>query len=344
MRARAIFGGCVVGTTLVLWTWSAHAQAAPTAPSSLVTSADPLVELVKAVAWPAATLILAALFFKPVSAFLGGIANRITKLSVFKVEFEVSPGATAKSVPLFDVIRDATTAAQISDSTQGLMAQLGSATPADFATVYLGQGGEWITSRLFIAATMIKRMRGVRAIVFLEASPGEPRRFVAVMQIDELLLLMGQRYPWFEAAWGRALSQLEPRAMTVNLWERETSGAFTPNGAQMVVRAFIDLLQKTNEPTEPNEKHSEWMPLEPPTYERASRVTTELLRELLPVEAFRASMDVQLDASGEARGRALLRRRGDFIAVLGRNDEFLSLTDRRAFLEEVASVASEAPK
>jgi hypothetical protein len=49
----------------------------------------------------------------------------------------------------------------------------------DYAVFDLGDGRKWLTSRLFVFATMLERMRGIRCCVFLESSGVVEKRFVA---------------------------------------------------------------------------------------------------------------------------------------------------------------------
>ena len=91
-----------------------------------------------------------------------------------------------------------------------MLEQAQSTLPADFAVINLGSGQEWITSRLFIAAVMLERMRGVKVFVFLESTPGTTRRFVAVAPLSLVRWSLAQRFPWLEAAWVRAYLSVFP--------------------------------------------------------------------------------------------------------------------------------------
>src|SRR5262245_37995117 len=53
--------------------------------------ADPWAELAKALPWPIAAIVIAALLYHPLTEFITAIGGRITKLSLFKVELELKP-------------------------------------------------------------------------------------------------------------------------------------------------------------------------------------------------------------------------------------------------------------
>jgi len=65
---------------------------------------------------------------------------------------------------------------------------------------------------------------------------------------------------------------------------------------------------------------------------------------LLPPAAFDAWTDAHRDASRARRTRAVLRRPGDFVALVVGDREFARLSNRRALLEEIATSLGEEPE
>ena len=59
-----------------------------------------IVDLAKALAWPAAAVALAVILYRPLSRLFEGLGARATKLSVFKIELELAAPASASSSPL----------------------------------------------------------------------------------------------------------------------------------------------------------------------------------------------------------------------------------------------------
>lgn len=330
------------------------------------------IELVKAVPWPAAAILISIILYRPLSMFLGAIGSRITKLSVFKVELELVPATSTATTPLLDEIRSATTAAMVSDSSGAMIQQVQSMAPADYAVIDLGDGLEWLTSRLYVAAVMMQRMRGVKIFVVVERTPATQQRLVAVVEVSQLRWALAQRYPWLEAAWVRAnlvsiCSWPPPAVQSSGLpvpalppdanWLPDTrtpnsnwsqivcnpTGAFDPYVASEVVKNFITSLQQTTPPAAPLDPR-EWEELDGSRYERAGWVTRSLLTSLVPKEAFSAWVGGLRDVSRGQRTRAVLRRVADFVAQTEGDREFVRLVNRRVLLEDVAASLGEEPE
>jgi hypothetical protein len=167
---------------------------------------DVMVEIAKALAWPIAVLLAALVFRKPLSAFLGTIGGRISKFKVFNLELELASAASATSTPLLDDIRSVANSAELSDSSRQMIKQVQVGTPADYAIIDIGAGREWLTSRLYVAAAMMERMRRVQVFVFVESMPGVERRFVALASLRQVRWTLAQKHPWRGIAARRRLA------------------------------------------------------------------------------------------------------------------------------------------
>jgi hypothetical protein len=343
------------------------------------------VSYMTALAWPIATLAIAVAFRRPLADLLTGMSTRITKLSVFKVEFELSVVPTPAPTALLDEVRDMTVPAKLNDSypttlQQELFGDQGSIAKADFAVINLGSGTSWLTSRLFIAAAMLEKIRDIKVIVFLENTPTTQRRFVAIADVRELIRALGKRYPWLEVALARA--NLKPLCSGYG-----PSNAKAPDGAvwlpdpltyqphayldqdrnAKVVNEFIGSLQERSAvgthpsavlPTEnPMEKKNEnlkqeeeeeeeetFVMLRYGRRERSAWVTRDLLVALLPEEAFDLWADAGRDAPPICRSRAVLRRAAPFVALVQGDREYWRLTNRTTLLEQIAVSLGEEPE
>ncbi|WP_426161793.1 hypothetical protein [Pseudoduganella sp. R-34] len=319
-----------------------------------------LVGIVKALAWPVVALAMGIVFYRPITLFVAALGSRITRLSLFKVELELVPAAPATTMPLLDNIRSATLAAEIADSSSAMLDQVQIQTPADYVLVMLGDGTEWLTSRLFIAIVMVERMRGVKACVFVERSANSERSFLAVATIRELRQALTRRYPWLEVAWLQSLLSIYPGLPPIapnTEWHPDPkrisaggppqlneSGSFTPYDARSIVARFIESLQRNEMNPDPGQVYieTEWVSLRS-SKERAQWVSRELLATLLPNAAFEAWAPNLRDAPRAQLTRAVLRRPGPFVALVDGNREFSRLTNRGALLEETAAKLGEEP-
>ncbi|HMJ92833.1 MAG TPA: hypothetical protein VK472_01905 [Allosphingosinicella sp.] len=340
------------------------ALASAPSPAPAADSGATIVELVGVLAWPVAALIIAALFRRPLSALVTALGGRITKLSLFKVELELVP-AEAATAPLLDEIRNAAIGAQIQDSGGMLLRHVQEGSPAHFAVVNLGAGREWLTSRLYIAAVMLERMRGVRAFVFLEDSPPVNRRFVALASVRQVRWALAQSYPWLEGAWLQAGGTIAPDLQAQNRQAalvKSDTGALENSLAQRVAGRFIQSLQRAAQPEPvagppgalqppppppaapaPPAPAGEWVTFERGVSERASWIGRGALEALLPPECFESWTFAMPDASRGRRTRAVLRRSGEFVAIVEQDMRFSKLVDRRALLEQMAASLSDEP-
>lgn len=345
---------CIRLACAILWSVNAEAQTAP--PVGGVASApvraasaptdSSLIELSKALAWPIVVLLLGGAFRKPLSAFIAALGGRVNKLSIFKFEIELASATAPASTPLLDEIRSGSSSAPVGDSSRQLLEQVQSTMPADFSLIGLGQGQEWLTSRLYIAAVMMERMRGVKALVLVQSTTTVEREFVAVISPRTLRWRLGMKYPWLEVALARAEAQLyqheDPATVKESLILTET-GALSAWNAQELVTKFLKQLRRPDSASNQDaETEKGWVRLSEYT-ERAEWVTRSLLYSLLPESAFEAHIKPALDHSRARKSRALLRCRGPFVALLGEDGRFLRLLNRQIYLEEVATALGEEP-
>jgi len=213
------------------------------------------VDLINALAWPVAAIATALIFRRPLGRFVESLGGRITKLSLFQMEVELVSAARPTAGPSLENIQRTLSPALLNDSSRMLFQQVQDTTPADYAVIDLGRGREWLTSRLFIGAAMLQRMRGVECLVFVEQAGRVERRFVALAPIARVRWALAQRYPWLEAALARSYAEGQPRAGAGRLPEvarltaQETNitsatGALAPFTASQIVGRFIESIQR----------------------------------------------------------------------------------------------------
>ena len=78
-------------------------------------------------------------------------------------------------------VRHAGTENNVNDSTlKSFYAQIEATSALELAIVDLGQGHEWLTSRLYILSVILTRMRGLKAIVFVDNANNSHGRFLGI--------------------------------------------------------------------------------------------------------------------------------------------------------------------
>jgi len=299
--------------------------------------------------WPLVVLVALIAYRRTISTLVAGLGSRVTKLSVFNVELELAAAEAKAPSVVLNQLRD-TAQAAISDSALSLFTQVQDTTAADFALIDLGRGDEWITSRLFIAAALLERMRGLRAMVFVESRQWLPGYFLAVASPSVVRWSLARRYPWLELAYAQATERaivtvLPPPAakdfVTTDSIITSDHGTLGGNRAEALTREFLSSIQDfTGNPMPPSP--DDWVELTG-YRERAAWVTSRLLRELLPAPAFDQQMSEMRDDPQARRVRAVLRRPGQFVALVDSDQRFKRLVDRGILLEEAALQLSQEP-
>ncbi|MBN3760752.1 hypothetical protein [Burkholderia sp. Ac-20365] len=354
-RLIAILPVFLAGLSIAFSRAASSAPAFASASSATEASGAPsmiVADLARALAWPLTALAIAVIFRTPLSQFVSAIGGRVNKLSAFKIEVELASASAPTYAPLLDYIRTGTSIAPLADSSSTLIDQLKSTEPADFAVIYIGDGKQWITSRLFLASVMMERMRSVKVFVFVERAAQTDRHFVAVISVRELRWLLAMRYPWLQVALVKAeadtLQYDDPATSDVKRITTNT-GAIETYSAQQLADNFMKAIQR------PIQDDAEqgivgaaavpprgWTKLE--TYEERARwVTRAFLTSFLPSDAFEAAAKIPSEYSRARRARALLRCRAPFVALIDDDRRFVRLVNRLAYLEEVAAALGEEP-
>jgi hypothetical protein len=113
-----------------------------------------------------------------------------------------------------------------------LLNQIQGQGPSDYAVIDLGSGRSWLTTRLFVFAILLRRMRALRALVFVETQDGIAQRFLGVALPDTVRWRLAREYPWLEDAYAHAYCHIPDRMI------RSEVGALDPYTAGMLVEQF----------------------------------------------------------------------------------------------------------
>jgi hypothetical protein len=311
--------------------------------------------LIQATAWPVIVLVALIVLRRPLSDFIRDLGRRVTKLSVFQVSIDlatVSEFNPTWRVPNLGDIRQPTAASLFDQPAQNLFEQFIDKKGFDYALVDLGEGNEWLSSRLFVFAEILPRLRGLRCFVFVEETKATSRRLVGLARPEAVRWTLAQRYPWLESALEQAYSAAIRPVIS-------SAGAVDSNSAQQIGQAFLsnNNIQMpaggpgqasrppppspTLDPTPPVVGCGPgWVPVQKvpgqqDLCEHGEWLDGPRVRRLLGVSLQEdAWVRYDPDASEEERVRAVLRREGDFVAIVSEDRAFRSLVDRHLLLEE----------
>lgn len=293
-----------------------------------------LVELVKALAWPTVALVAVIILRAQLPSLLG----RAKKIGAFGFELEFQAATEFSptwSTPDLGDVRHATAAMEFSSHAMSLMAELGGDGTYDYAVVNLGEGRSWLTSRLYIFSIMLQRMRGLRCWVFLRPDEGARRVYLGLASPNEVRWALARTFPWLETAYAHAYGAQDPYEIT------SAQGALEPFPATQLVQTFLANIQSVTPP--PAGEEAEWIQLsENGPWERARWLNTNNVASVLGSALRSSSIPGDLRVLSAKEQTALLRVRGDFVALLGDCWTFNGLVDRRAALEKLGEGLSNA--
>lgn len=317
------------------------------------------VDVVRAVAIPLAIVVVLLVLRRPLSTFLESIGGRVKKVSFGKLSLELATASELRPAWQIDTGIVAFDVRQLSPSevfdsyADSLLSQLDDPRPIDFVVVDLGAGGNWLSSRLFLFADLLGRMRGLRALVFVATVGSHDRRFLGMATPLDVRWRLAQEFPALEQALVYAYDQVfpppppapnHPVRLTgfVNPIVVSDTGAVGRWQAGAIARRFLETVQSPIV----GETEAEWtslrrLPPDQPIFERAVWLNTAAVQRILEPclsSAEIAERDAD-DISRAAQALEILRCDGDFVAVT-REGTFDRLIDRRALVEQAARLAS----
>ena len=290
-------------------------------------SGERIAELARVCAWPTVVLIGLVIFRRQLRTIADVFANRASKVSILNLEIELAQSAqlTGWPTPAIQGIKEADGAVVAQDSAASLFQEL-HGTPADFAVVNLGHGQEWLTSRIYILSTLLRRMRLLRAIVFLTDSQAHERLFLGVTLPDHLRTRLDYYYPWL----GECLQSqykhhprppMGPPPEELTVYE-----------AQRILGFYIEDLRKKSE----DDVEGEWVELREGVWEHAKWVDGPLLARILGSQLERCAIEWK-PTLDRADVRDVLGKQGSFVALVDGDGVFRdTLIDRSFMVESVA--------
>jgi hypothetical protein len=290
-----------------------------------------IIEVIRILAWPILVVIGFILFRGPISAFFTALGSRASKIGVFSVSVELAalPEAQPWSGPAIDDLKaEYPTAA--GDSSGSLFRAVAETAHADYITVDLEEGRAWLTSRLFILAAVIPRVRTIKRIVFLG---GVARAYVGSAPPTVIAAVLAKRFPWLEEAYLRAHTYIGDKAGTPTEKEIKLQPNYTiigclhPNLASMILSTYLSNIRG-------NGTGEDWVKL--PSYiEHAEWLTSETLSRYLgaDLETYSITRDPATDAV--VLGKTLLRHQAAYVAILDPVGRFVHLIDRHQAMDQI---------
>jgi len=301
--------------------------------------------LASAVLYPLALLIIFLLFRKEIPLLLKSISGRLTKLEFAGVSLELAKADKFSPNWIADGaldLRQKAEAMMVNDSAaSNFSSQLKEGGSADYVIVNLGEGEEWLTSRLYILAIIFEKMKGIKGVVFLETATGIRKRFVGWAEPQKIRWTFAQQFPWFETAYADAYSNTISTASIVSS-QGKLGYSHELNNPHPSIDLLQNFLKKIQSPPEIQplpENEKEWVNLSSinNTLEHTQWLNAEklenLLGEALIVESVKSENQNSPDI--EKQIKKCLTFSNPFIAVVKEDNRFDFLVKQEKLLEQI---------
>jgi hypothetical protein len=214
----------------------------------------------------------------------------------------------------------------------------------DYAIIDLGTGQRWLTSRLYIFALMLERMRGLQCLVFLETKNDIEQRFLGLASPAKVRWALAYCYPWLETAFAKAYSYMDGVV--------SATGALDPQTANFIVQNFLKdhrIQQILATGTFPSPDNDEWEALGMMKWEEDEEMEDrkQFWEHAKWLDATHLEQDLgnvlQQDESiwlkenpyilSIEQAHSILHRNTPFIAFVDEEKRFRSLIDRQDLIE-----------
>lgn len=217
------------------------------------TTLSDVADLVAVLVWPAIVLVLLWYLREPLRGFAERASQQAQRVSVgsFAIDFgqAVHP-VSDRSTAALAQIREPDPTFRVTDSTAAsIMEELRRPDASPDVLVDLGEGQEWLTSRLYIFAILLQRMRRTRSFIFVEAVGGVRGQFLGLAEPSGLRWALASAYPWLEADYIHAYASVISQARSDEPVDAESfilddAGRLPEPTATLLVNKYLDQVQK----------------------------------------------------------------------------------------------------
>src|SRR5258708_5189704 len=209
-------------------------------------------------AWPVVALVAFSLFRKSLISFLDTVAKRATKFSLGALGIELPTMNEAQLSDDLLTFRTADPFMVVGSSAKrtlfGMFQQPGT---FEFVSINLGRGDDWVSSRLYIFAVMLQRMKSLRCIVFVQPGPETESQFLGATTPEAIRWSLARLQPWLEVAYVNAYQLVLAPPNAPEAVIKNERGAVDPQKAEEIVKNF--LLSVRTLPPPPGMIASEWV-------------------------------------------------------------------------------------
>jgi hypothetical protein len=290
-----------------------------------------IAEITNAIIWPILIGILILKYGKQIRSFLKEITPRINKFSVGPVSLELAETKGFEPKWAGRGLTDDVSLTNISGSYLPiLLNEMLEQTPMDYAIFDIGNGNQWLTSRLFIFTIMLHRTRALKRIVFVDTHNQIRRHFVGIAEPTHVRFALSTRYPWLEKAFAEECAKFSPNITSKN-------GAMEQYGTENLIREFF-INPNIQQPIPPPGQEKKWVKLKDSNaWEHAEFLDIGKLEDILK-DILDRSWISKTDLKGKSNQEQIimiLYMKKPFVAIVDEDRRFEKLVDREKLTQEI---------
>lgn len=321
-------------------------------------SADQIIALVAAAAWPIVAVLALVLLRVPLTTAIAELGRRTTTLDLHVVTFEfaqgIAPDWRVDVAGRTTDVRHLTSDAVTDSYSHSLFDQLAKADPAGALVIDLGEGREWLTTRLYLFCAVLEQLRSVQCVVLLHAARGKQRQVLGAVSPNAIRRALAIEEPWLEStyasAWHDVVGVQGPPGTVIST---ATADDVKPRGIAMntqaameVARAFVRLNQRHKSPENESDQWQEFTEsltgaIQPTTFwEHTQWIRAAALpRSVSAVLDTRSIVPVDPAGSPSNEKRSMMLQEGDFVILAHRDGTLRGVVHRATLLDGAIRVA-----
>ena len=336
--------------------------------------------LIHALVWPVVVLVLGIIYRNELPRLARALGARVSRLSAVGITLELvaaKPVAETVRVRLDQIREPSSTGPPPPSGIPSLLELVRSSPRAEYVVIDLRDGRAWLTSRLYLFASALPPVSGLRCLVFVCNRGSITRHFLGFAPPDLIARALERRYPWLRAArvgtqlqpllWGHAPNshvswrpsgdnleaarkELNPQrewdvaqAQALNVIVQSLIGPidlFAPGQVEHFVNRFLEdpNLRRPHNDAVPRE--TDWVQLDAIDEHARWIVGERELVDLLSNDLSRQKIILDPSVADEVLVKAVLRQQGNFVAATDAEGRFDHLIDRGALLDKIAAEGS----
>ena len=168
-----------------------------------VMSISEAVRLLEVTAWPIVVLITVILFRRYIPKVLEALSARVSRVTaggLVILDFAAAQPAP-ETLRVLEEIREPTSVKLPPRSeVKSLLELARTSPPAEYIVVDLRGGQAWLTSRLYLFATVLPAVLGLRCFVFVSTRDGTPKYFFGLVSPQSVVRDLERHQPWLRRA------------------------------------------------------------------------------------------------------------------------------------------------